>query len=581
LKRRLAAILAADVVGYSKLMGENQIRTLDALRELRKELFEPAVTNHNGSVIKSMGDGWIVEFASVSDAVNCATLVQTELAGHEIIKLRMGIHTGEVILEDDDLFGDGVNIAARLEALTPPGDILISENALHSLDRNSAAQFTEFGTHQLKNIARPVTMWCWSLSDEAVAVDKATTTDITARKAEKPSIAVLPFDNMSGDAEQEYFSDGIAEDIITDLSKFSWLTVIARNSSFSFKGQSVDLRTVAKELNVRYVLEGSVRKAGNRVRITAQFIDASDGSHIWADRFDRQLDDIFELQDEITLNIVNAIAPELERFETRRALDKRPENLEVWDYILRARHAWKEASKPGFEQCMKFLQLALAQEPENIMALSSLSLTESLGAFYGWAEDNAEALVRANEYARKALSIDGNDAEALLSHGVVELMLGNHAKAISVIHQAIVVNSNNPFCRYFLGTALMWSGEPEAAIDTFQYALRLNPRDKTAAIFAYTTLGFACFLAGRYDEALDWSSQACHEAPDYATGHRVHAACAAHLGQLDEAHQSMEKLLSLEPAMTIKSSIGNLPITDRSVLGPYIEALKAAGMPEE
>lgn len=579
MQRHLAAILAADVVGYSKLMGEDQVGTLDALRELRKGLFEPAVAAHNGVVIKSMGDGWIVEFASVSDAVKCAVQVQTELVGHAVITLRMGIHTGEVVHEGDDLYGEGINIAARLEALTTPGDILISDNALHSLDGKAAAQFTDFGAHQLKNIARPVTIWCWSLSGTAKSVDPQAT-PVADMKAEKPAIAVLPLDNMSGDAEQEYFSDGISEDIITDLSKFSWLTVIARNSSFSFKGQSVDLRTVAKELNVHYVLEGSVRKAGNRVRITAQLIDASDGSHIWADRFDRQLDDIFELQDEITLSIVTAIAPELENFETRRALDKRAENLQVWDYVLRARHASMTAAKTGYEQCQEFLRLALAQEPNNVAALSQLSISESLAVFSGWAEDNNKVLARANEYARTAMSVDSNDAEALLALGTVELFSNNHADAIGLLRRALAQNSNNAWSQYTLGLALMWNGEPEAAIDAFEKNLRVNPRDKNIVMFAYTALGFACFLAGRYAAALEWSGRGCLEAQGYAVGYRVHAACAAHLGRLEEARQSMGKLLVLEPAMTIKSSIASLPMPDRSVLGPYMAALEAAGMPE-
>lgn len=385
---------------------------------------------------------------------------------------------------------------------------------------------------------------------------------------------------MSGDTEQEYFSDGISEDIITDLSKFSWLTVIARNSSFSYKGQSVDLRTVAKELDVHYVLEGSVRKAGNRVRITAQLIDASDGSHIWADRFDRQLDDIFELQDEITRSIVTAIAPELENLETRRALDKRSENLQVWDYVLQARHALKKSSKAGYQQCQEFLRLALAQEPNNVAALSLISTSESSSVFNGWADDNSRALARASEHARLAMAIDANDADSLLALGAVELFSENHAKAIDLFRRALVQNSNNAWSQYSLGAALLWNGKPEAAIDALEQNLRLNPRDKSIVMFAYTALGFACFLAGRHDAALEWSGRGCQEAPDYAVGYRVHAASAAHLGRLEEARQSMEKLLALEPSWTIKSSIASLPMPDRSVLGPYMAALKAAGMPE-
>ncbi|MBT5894554.1 MAG: adenylate cyclase, partial [Rhodospirillaceae bacterium] len=301
--RKLAAILAVDVVGYSRLMGEDQARTLDALRQLRRELFEPVVEEFRGNVVKRMGDGWIVEFASVSDAVDCAIRFQEGLAGHDIIRLRAGIHIGEVVFEDEDVFGEGVNVAARLEELAEPGEVLISDTVQNSLDKRSAQDFSGGDSHQLNNIERSVDVWRWS----SAGAQQATLTESEAPVlTDKPSIAVLPFDNMSGDPEQEYFADGITEDIITELSRFREFLVIARNSTFVYKGEAKDLSTVARELNARYIVEGSVRKAGNRVRVTAQLIEGATNTHLWADRFDGVLADIFALQDEITVAIVSA-----------------------------------------------------------------------------------------------------------------------------------------------------------------------------------------------------------------------------------------------------------------------------------
>lgn len=317
--RKIAAILAADVAGYSKLMGEDETGTLAALRELRNDLFQPTVSEHRGEVVKSMGDGWLVEFASVVDAVNCALQVQKSLAGHKIIKLRLGIHIGDIVHEDEDIYGDGVNIAARLQEISRPGGIALLGRARYFLDAKLANGFRDTGERQLKNISEAVRVF---VSGDGATGATGAAENQPSPQSEKPSIAVLPFDNMSGDPEQEYFSDGISEDIIASLAHLPWFYVVARNSSFAFKGQATDVKHLARELGVQYILEGSVRKAGNRVRTTAQLIDARQDRHIWADRYDRELTDVFAAQDEITEKIVGAVAPEFMAAEMHRARQK-------------------------------------------------------------------------------------------------------------------------------------------------------------------------------------------------------------------------------------------------------------------
>ena len=360
--RKLAAILAADVVGYSKLMGEDETRTLAALRELRNDLFQPTVSEHRGDIVKSMGDGWLVEFASVVDAVNCAIQVQEQLDNHEIIKLRMGIHIGDIVHEDEDIYGDGVNIAARLQEISEPGGIALSDTARKFLDSKLANGFRDAGEKQLKNIAEAVRVFV-SGDGKTEASNHASNFDAPLALPDKPSIAVLPFENMLGDPEQEYFSDGITEDIITALSRVGWFFVIARNSSFTYKGRAVEIRQVSKELGVRYVLEGSVRKSANRLRVTAQLIDAETGNHIWADRFDGYLDDVFDFQDNVKASVVGAIEPKLRGSEIDKAIKKRSDNLSAYDFLLRAYHSWSIYSKERNLQAQRYIDEALKIDP--------------------------------------------------------------------------------------------------------------------------------------------------------------------------------------------------------------------------
>ncbi|MBT3533928.1 MAG: adenylate/guanylate cyclase domain-containing protein [Rhodospirillaceae bacterium] len=387
--RKLAAILAADVAGYSKLMGKDETGTLAALRELRQGLSD-AVAGHRGEVVKSMGDGWLVEFTSVVDAVNCALQVQKNLAGHEIIKLRIGIHIGDIVHEDEDIYGDGVNIAARLQEISEPGGIALSDSARRSLDGKLAARFEDVGEKQLKNIAEAVRVYISGGSGADAANEKT-----PLALPDKPSIAVLPFDNMSGDPEQEYFADGIAEDVITALSRFRSLFVIARNSSFTYKGGAVDITQVARDLGVRYVVEGSVRRAGNRVRITAQLIDAGTANHLWADRFDGALDDVFELQDQITEQIVVAVEPEIGARERERVRRKPPENLNAWELVQRGLSHHYRLNKADRAEAIRLFREAVVLDPNFAVAHAYLAFSLSAAIRFDSTDDTAKSVVAA------------------------------------------------------------------------------------------------------------------------------------------------------------------------------------------
>ncbi|MEE8143915.1 MAG: adenylate/guanylate cyclase domain-containing protein, partial [Kiloniellales bacterium] len=398
--RRLAAILAADVVGYSRLMGEDDAGTLTAVKALRKELFAPKVVEHHGRIVKLMGDGALVEFPSVVDAVECAVAVQRGAAERnsgvpedKCIALRIGVNLGDIIIEGNDIYGDGVNVAARLQELAAPGGITLSATAHEHAVAKVDVGFQDGGEHELKNIAKPVRIYHWS--DDASPQADIADTDSLLTLPDKPSIAVLPFDNMSDDPGQEFFADGIAEDVITALSRFRSLFVIARNSSFSYKGAAVDITQVARELGVRYVVEGSVRKAGNRVRITAQLIDATSGNHLWADRFDGSLDDVFDLQDQITEQIVVVVEPEIGARERERARRKPPENLDAWELLQRGLSHFHHINKADHAEAMRLFREAIALDPEFAAAHAYLAFALSTSVLYGYVEDTAKAVASA------------------------------------------------------------------------------------------------------------------------------------------------------------------------------------------
>lgn len=386
---------------------------LTALAELRQELFEPVVVRHGGRVIKRMGDGWIIEYSNVSNAVASAVEVQENLSGHAIIRLRVGIHSGDVTFHDDDVYGDGINIAARLEAMAEPGQVLILDTAHHSLDGKAADRFSGGQQHELKNIARPVSVWNWPASSDPIAVEKS-----PQALSNKPSIAVLPFENMSGDLEQEYFADGVVEEIITALARLPWLFVIARNSSFIYKGQAVDVKQVGRDLGVRYVLEGSLRKAGGRVRITGQLIDATTGAHLWAERYDGSLEDIFELQDQITSNVVGAIPLQLESAEIERTKHKPTNSLDAYDCYLRGMAGMYKWSPEGITEALNYFYRAIEIDPDYGIAYAMAARCFNIRSATTPLEFSAEDVAEAERLCRIAADLGRNDAMALCMAGV-------------------------------------------------------------------------------------------------------------------------------------------------------------------
>ena len=513
-ERRLAAILSADMVGHSRMMGADEAGTLARLKALRLQVIDPVIAGHGGRIVKLMGDGALVEFASAVDAVACAVAVQRAVAkaddGPEDrhIVFRIGVNLGDVIVEGDDIYGDGVNIAARLQEIADPGGVAISANAHEQVEGKLDTAFDDLGERRLKNIAKPVRVYRARL-DGSVGERAAAPTEALALP-DKPSIAVLPFTNMSGDSEQEYFSDGITEDIITALSHVRWLFVISSNSSFTYKGGAADLKRVADELGVRYVLEGSVRRAGNRVRISAQLIEARADHHIWAERFDRDLEDIFALQDEITDTIVTAIVPEVDEAERARAQRKPVASLDAWDLHLRGIwHMFQMVNKDQREAQALFRK-AIELDPRLALAHAGLARSLTISVVMGTAESPATALEEAGAAARRAIEFDSRDAFAHAVLSRVHSAKGEFEAAIEEGHTATSLNPNEATAHYHLAWALTLGGRPRDAMPSFETALRLNPRGPET---------FACLLVGavalimldRFEDAVDWARRSLRQ----------------------------------------------------------------------
>ncbi len=481
IERKLAAVLAADVAGYSRLMGEDEAGTLSALRHLRAGLFLPTVDRNNGAVVKSMGDGWLVEFASVTDAVTCAIEVQEKLAEADI-KLRVGVHLGDITHEDEDIFGDGVNIAARLQEIAQPGGILISDVAQRSIDGSLAADFVDLGVYNLKNITAPITAFGWGMTE--TAADALPLPD-------RPSIAVLPFANMSGDAEQEYFSDGITEDIISSLSRIGWLFVIARNSSFRFKGEAADVRQISKELGVRYVLEGSVRKATNKIRISAQLIDAQSSVHLWTERYDRDLDDVFAVQDEVVGSIVHALgAPDgvLEKSERQRRHPSKAKNPSAYDYYLQGREQFDRQGIGNFEVAEELFQKAIAVDADFAQSYSALAWLYFLRFKMLRTATFDEIHQKARDLALRAIRLDQNDYRAHWVLGFLYSHMGKHSQSLAQFDRALSINPNDANVLVWSAEVLIYWGRPEEALDRCNRASRLNPN---CPDFYYWLIGFS------------------------------------------------------------------------------------------
>jgi adenylate cyclase len=581
MERRLAAILAADVVGYSRLIGADEEGTLATLKQHRGALLTPTIAGHNGRIVKTTGDGLLVEFASVIDALRCAIVIQQGMRARNAdtplpqrIEFRIGINVGDIVVDEGDVYGDGVNVAARLEGLAEPGGISVSGRVQEDARGKIEIGFHDTGEQRLKNIAWPVRVFRVQLDDGAQAYRPA------LALPDKPSIAVLPFQNMSGDAEQEYFADGIAEEIITALSRMRWLFVIARNSSFVYKGRAVDVKQVGRELGVRYILEGSVRKAGNRVRITGQLIDATTGTHLWADRFDGGLEDVFDLQDRVTASVVNAIAPKLEQAEIERSQHKPTESLDAYDYYLRGMavaHRWtREANTESLSHFYRAIEL----DPNFAAAWGMAARCYSQRKACGWSTDRAHEIAEAERTARRAAELGKDDALALCTAGMAIGYVGcNPAHGRSLIDRALQLNPNLAWAWLFSGWVNIWLGEPEIGIDHVARAMRLSPHDPQIVAMEAAT-AYAHYFAGRFADASKWAEMSLQELPNLALPLGALVASRAMTGRGQSAEEALAQLLGLEPDLRLSNLGVWMPLQRPEHLAMLVEGFRKAGLPE-
>jgi len=583
-ERRLAAILAADVAGYSRLMEANEEGTLAALRAIRRELGDPKIAEHRGRIVKTTGNGLLAEFASVVDAVRYAVEVQRAMAERnadippaKCIEFRIGIHQGDIIVEDGDIFGDGVNLAARLESLAEPGGICISGRVHADVAGKLDVGFDDLGEQQVKNISRPVRVFRAQFRASKAAAETLPALAL----ADKPSIAVLPFQNMTGDAEQEYFVDGMVEEITTAISKLPWLFVIARNSSFTYKGKPVDVKQVARELGVRYVLEGSVRKAGNRVRITGQLIDTTTGAHIWGDRFDGALDDIFELQDQVASSVAGVIEPKLRQSEIERASRKPTANLTAYDLYLRAVAQSYRYTDEGFAEAVGLSRQALPIDPSYAPAGALVAWCYMLQRVQGWGALSAADVAEAARLSRQALEAARADPEVMWQAAYpLFYFTGEAAMAEAVLDRALALNPNAAHAWLVRGCIHALLNRPEAAIEALERAQRLSPFDPLGHLNAW---GFAIahIAAGRFEQAIEWADRALHDQPRLVTAIRAKIVANAHLGRLDEARADLARMLALYPGLTIGTFRTSAASFNSEFVELYVTGMRLAGLPEE
>jgi len=568
--RRLAAILAADLVGYSRLMGLDEAGTAQALREHRAAS-DPIIAEHGGRIVKTTGDGVLIEFASVVGAVECALALQklaeernSDLPGERRMEWRVGVHLGDVLVEGDDILGDGVNISARLEGIAEPNGICISEDAFRQVRGKVEAEFADLGEQSLKNISQPLRVYRVS----SAAVPERPAASATLTLPDKPSIAVLPFANLSGDSEQEYFADGMVEEIITALSRIRWLFVIARNSSFTYKGWSVDVKQVGRELGVRYVLEGSVRKAAGRVRITAQLIDALNGAHLWADRFDGSLEDVFDLQDKVASSVAGVIEPALQAAETARSTARPTADLTAYDLYLRA-YAMVWSSAAQIPEALTLLERAIARDPQYGPALASAAHCYSRRCNDGRSADPALDRVKAIDLARRALQVAGDDTGTVANAvGALSSFGEDIGAMMALIDRALALNPSSARGWHISASVRLRAGQLDLAIEHVERSLRLSPRARVGS--AYSLMGGAHFLSGRFDEAIPKLLLAIQDDPSYPQPYRWLAACYAHMGRMDEAREIVVRLRRLPAAPTYPrtreagTTYGNNQVVERA-----------------
>jgi len=578
--RRLAAILAADVAGYSRLIGADEEGTLGRLKLIRAEVIDPAIAAHRGRLVKTTGDGLLVEFASVVDALRCAVEVQREIADRGTdtpvdrrIELRIGIHQGDIVVEDGDIFGDGVNVAARLEALAEPGGICVSARVQEDAVGRLELAFADVGEQALKNIARPIRVYRVGAHNAAPPPAQ-----MPLPLPDKPSIAVLPFQNISGDPEQEVFADGMVEDITTALSKLRWFFVIARNSSFAYKGRTADVKQVGRELGVRYVLEGSVRKSGNRIRVTAQLVEAEIGNHVWAERYDRDLADIFAVQNEITERVVAAIEPELYAAENIRSQRKPPESLDAWGCVIRALSCIGQGTRDENTEAEALCRRAIAIAPGYGRAHSLLAwalLRRSL-----WTGDFQTVVPEVSAETQTALALDDRDPWAYFPSAMLQARLRRRGEAARSIRRALELNPNFALAHAFLATTLSNQGAHQEALGSAEHALRLSPRDRPVGVYASMAMANVHFAAGRYSECVSWARSLIEKSPGFLAGHIFLTATLALEGDLTAAAEARDTLVRLRPEFSLAWMTENLPVAITGEMAErQREGLRRAGVP--
>jgi len=590
-ERRLAAVLAADVAGYSRLMGTDEEGTLSRLKTVRKALIDPTIAAHRGRIVKTTGDGMLVEFASAVDAVRGAVEIQTSMAEQNApvpqdqkIEFRIGIHVGDIIFDDNDIFGDGVNVAARVENECEPGGVCVSGTALEQIRGKTNFTFDDLGEKRLKNIERPVQLYAVRGATSAATTTTAAISIMPHDNnkplplPDKPSIAVLPFQNMSADPEQEYFADGMVEDIITGLSRSKLLFVIARNSTFTYKGKAVAVRQVGRELGVRYVLEGSVRKAGKRLRVTAQLIDVSTDAHIWADKFDSDLEDIFDLQDRLTGSVIGAISPKLEQAEIERAQRKPTDNLHAYDYYLRAQFSAYRHTREGNVEALRLAKIAISLDPTYALAHAFAANVLGQRKAFGWVVDAAQERTETRRFAEQAIQLDRDDPLVLAMVGQqYSFVLEEPENGIALLARAVVLDPNLVVARNWSGWGGLYVGNVDLAIEQFSAALRLSPLDPRSFL-PQSGMAYAHFFAGRYEDCLSWATRAVQSQPKFPGGRRAMMAALAMTGHISEARRIYDEVLKIDPAFRISD------LKTRFRQSEYVErlgqAFRLAGVPE-
>jgi adenylate cyclase len=587
-ERKLAAILSADVVGYSRLMAEDEDGTVCRLTDYREEI-AMLVRQHRGRVVDSPGDNLLAEFPAALDAMNGAVEIQrsiqvrnADLPAERRMAFRIGLHLGDIRIEGERIYGDGVNIAARLEGLADAGGICIS-GMVHSQVRNKLGlEYEDLGAQSLKNISEPVPVYRVHLKPEQVFVSESLPgmAELTVPGfSGRPAIAVLPFDNLSGDPEQEYFADGIAEDLITRISTLRYFPVIARNSSFTYKGKSVDVKEISRELGVRYVVEGSVRKAEDRVRISAQLIDATTGHHVWAERYDRELSDIFALQDEITEAILGSMEPGLREYEWIRAGSKEPQNLDAWDTTQRGWWYWNRLTKDDNKTARSLFEKAADLDPQFALAFSGVAWTHYLDLAFQWSESPERSIAGLNQAARKSVALDNKQPMAQVALSLAYSLTGQLDKAIAALRVVVQFNPSWTYARFQLGLFLGRASRPDEGIEHLDKALRLSPRDQLGWAFLYG-VAQAHFAAERYEQAVDWAKRSLELRADWLPPYAAIAASYAHLGRVDEARSAVQELARINPDFSLAGLRLFLLSADPGFLQRWLDGLRKAGLKE-